>query len=167
MRIRASENSDYIFNPNFGEVTQFRQKFSLLAKQVGQGFTLKAYQVAPTFLIKDKIYTAGGYNFTAPVTQSFENVTQAMAALGLTVAVETGVFLDNSKGLINVNATFLQYSKLGFTLNQLPQIHGIYELNGGDKMIILGVDGVYNFDSQLFKGALDLMPYSDYLERKK
>ena len=167
MRVRASENSDYIFNPNFGEVLQFRQQFGFLTKQTGQGFTFAAYDTAPRMLIKDKIYIAGGYKITALQTRNFENVTQSMGELGLTIAVETGEFLDNSKGLINVNASFLEYSKLGFTLNRLPQIHAIYELNGGDKMVIIGIDGTYNFDTKLFKGALDILSYSDYLELKK
>lgn len=167
MRIKASQNSDYLLIPSYGELNQFRLKFGQITRQTGNGFTLLSYSLFPTFVIKDKEYKVGGFTFIPTATQSFNNVTETLYSLGLTVAIETGAIVDSTKGLLNVNATFLEYTKLGFKLNQLPQINGIYRLNGGDKMIVIGIDGNYNFNSRLFHGILDVIPYENYLEGVK
>lgn len=167
MRVRASTNSDYIFNPAYGELTDYRRKFGLSSLQVGEGFTLSTYSDMTSVLIKDRAYLINGFEYFTELTQSFDNVTQAMQMLNLTVSVDSGILLDNTRGLINFKSSALEYTTLGFVLIGIPQIHGIYTLNGGDKMVIIGVDGEYNFRTELFHGALDLIDYADFLESKK
>lgn len=167
MKITASINHDYILNPKYGEMHQFRKKFGRLAIQTESGFTLSSYFLHSSMLVKDMKYKIGEKSFIAKKTECFNNVTSAMRKLGLTVSIETGKFLEHKKGLINYYASFLEYSELGFKVRKLPQIDSIYFLNGGDKMVILGINGEYDLTTEIFSGSLDVVSYENYMRLKK
>ena len=164
MIVRANKSQEYVFLPSYGELQLFRNKYGNLCRSRGDGFSLLAYELLPSALIKGKVYNFEGYVFISKHTAEFSTGSLLLGSLGLTVAVDNGAVLDASEGLISVANNVLDYDENGFILKGMPQLYGIYRLNGGDEVVIKGINGNYDFKTDLFHGVLDVQSYDLFLE---
>lgn len=163
MIVRANKKSDYIFLPSYGELLPFRQKYGQFTKSKGDGFTLLIYAFQPRFLIAGKTYTVEGLPYIPAVTVEFDTATETLNYMGLAVSVDNGQVLDKTKGLLTRGSQILDHDDLGFKLKGMPQLFGVYKLNGGDRVVITGINGDYDFKNNLFHGVLDVQSYDLFL----
>ena len=163
MIVSANRINDYSFKPGYGELIEFKKKFGSIAIARGEGFTLSFYQDVPFVVIKDRQYTIQRKIYTSKHTIEFETATSILNRFGLAICVDNSEILDKTQGLISKKSTNLDYDKKGFKTQGIPQIFGVYKLNGGAKVVINSINGDYDFNTDLFYGVFDIQDYDDFL----
>jgi len=167
VKVHAGKDSDLVFIPRYTEHFFLKREFGAFIYHAGEGYKFKVYQVTHRLLIKKATYVIDNKKYIVKKTRNFKTVTSALKSLGLAVRTLDGKIKDASKGFIMNTSSVASYDRRGFVIRGIPQMYGVYRLNEEGLIIILGINGDYDFKTGLFKGILLIENYDTFLKRGK